>query len=55
MAFVAKFFEEVGWHENVKEGDHPEDTGVKTRKGPEELCPEYTSLYFEITIAALLT
>jgi hypothetical protein len=28
VAFVAKFFEEVGWHENVKEGDHPEDTGV---------------------------
>jgi hypothetical protein len=28
VAFVANVFKEVGWHENVKEGDHPEDTGV---------------------------
>jgi hypothetical protein len=55
VIFVAKFFQEVGGNENVKEGDHPEDARVETREGPEELCPEYTSLYFEITIVAFNT
>ncbi len=55
MIFVAKFFEEVGGYKDVKEGDHPEDAGVKSREGPEELCPEYTALYFEITIFAFKT
>ena len=53
--FAAKFVEEVGWHENVEEGDHPEDAWIQSREGPQELCPEYTPLYFEITITGLKT
>ena len=54
-AFVAKLLVEIGRDEDVQEGDHPEDAGVQTREGPQELCPENTVLYFEIAIVGLFT